>query len=272
MAWSAVLSVVVFLGERFVDEEDAHVSLFDRGYLVGEGAFATMRAYRGRCFRAERHLAQLARAAEAFGLRVPAEALARANEAAARASVEDARVRVTVSDTAFSIVAEPLVAPSEGDYAGGVAVVTVEARRVPPACFDGAMKSLSYAPSMLAQREARARGAAEGAQLTLDGALACGAVSNLFVVRGDELATPSLDSGCRPGVTREAILELAPHVGLRPVERRVAPDEDIDEAFLTSSRIEVLPIATLDGRRLGGAARAHALRVAFRELVARELA
>lgn len=254
-----------------MEEREAKVSLFDRGYLLGEGAFATMRAYRGRCFRGDRHLAQLARAAEAFGLSLPRDAAARADEAAARVGAEDARVRVTVSEGAFSIIAEPLAAPSEHDYAHGVEVVTVRARRVPPACFDGAIKSLSYAPSMLAQREARARGAAEGIQLTVDGALACGSVSNLFVVRGDELATPSLDSGCRPGVTREAVLELAARLGLRAAERRIAADEPFDEAFLTSSRVEVLPIASFDAKPLA-VKHARALRTAFRDLVARETA
>jgi branched-subunit amino acid aminotransferase/4-amino-4-deoxychorismate lyase len=91
----------------------------------------------------------------------------------------------------------------------------------------------------------------------------------LFVLRGDELATPSLDSGCRPGITREAILELAPSLGLRPVERRIAADERFDEAFLTNSRIEVLPMATLDGERLPSIARALTIHRAFRELVER---
>jgi branched-chain amino acid aminotransferase len=257
------LGRVVFLGDRFIDG-DAHVSLLDRGYLLGEGAFATLRAYGGRCFRAERHLAQLSRAAAAFGLTLPSDALERVDECAQR--VGDARVRVTLSDTAFSIIAEPIVPPSEADYARGVDVVTVRARRVPPECFDGAIKSLSYAPSMLAQREAHARGAFEGLQLAMDGSLACGTVSNLFVIRGDELATPSLESGCRPGITREAVLELAPTLGLRPVERRIAADERFDEAFLTNSRIEVLPIATLDGARLPSIARAHTIHRAFREL------
>lgn len=255
--------------EGFVD--DARVSLFDRGYLVGEGMFATMRAYRGRCFRADRHLAQLAHGAELFALETKLATVsnlrARLDEVAAR--VGDARVRVTLSDTALSIVAEPIVPPSDDDYANGVDVVTVAPRRIPPACFDGTVKSLSYAPSMLAQREARARGAAEGLQLTLDGALACGSVSNLFVIRGDELATPSLDSGCRVGITRAAVLELAPALGLRPVERRITPDEAFDEAFLTSSRIEVLGIARLDARPLS-ITRTRAVHAAFRALIARE--
>lgn len=265
------MPVVVFLGERFVDGEEARISLLDRGYLLGEGAFATLRAYRGRCFRAKRHLAQLARGADVFGLAIPADAEARLDEAAARSGEDDARVRVTVSDTAFSIVAEPLRAPSEDDYARGVEVVTVAPRRIPPECFDGAIKSLSYAPSMLAQREARTRGATEGLQLTPDGAWACGSVSNLFFVRGDELVTPAAPSGCRLGVTREAVLELAPRLGLRPVERRVEPSEDFDEAFLTSSRVEILPIASIDRRPLRSVLRARALHASFRELVRREL-
>jgi branched-chain amino acid aminotransferase len=266
------LERVVFLGGSFVDAAEARVALLDRGYLVGEGAFATMRAYRGRCFRAARHLAQLARAAAAFGLDVPADVAGRADEAAARAG-GDARVRVTVSETAFSIVAEPIQLPSESEYMHGVACITASRRRIPPACA-AADKTLSYAPQMLAQREARAAGAFEAIQLALDGTIACGSVSNLFLVLGDELATPPLDTGCRPGITREAVLDLAPQIGLRPCERHLSLDElRASEAFLTSSRIELLPIASLDGTpiRRDEFVHTHALHHAFRELVAREL-
>lgn len=244
------------------------MSLFDRGYLLGEGAFATMRAYGGRCFRVDRYLAQLARGAEAFGLTLPSDVRARVDECAAR--VGDARVRVTVSDTAFSIVAEPIAPPSEGDYARGIDAVTVTSRRIPPACFDASIKSLSYAPALLAQREVKQRGAQEGIQLALDGTLACGTTSNVFVIRGDELATPSVDSGCRPGIVREAVLELAPRLGLRPAERCIARDELFDEMFLTNSRVEVLPIATLDGTRFRSVVRTHSVHAAFTKLIERE--
>jgi branched-chain amino acid aminotransferase len=183
----------------------------------------------------------------------------------------------------LSILAREMDVPSPEAYAKGVGVVTVGPRRIPPACLDGTLKMTSYGAQVLARREVAARGAAEGIQLTIDGALACGTMASLFLVRGRDLLTPSLESGCRAGVTRGAILELARASGLVPVERRLEPAmlDDVDEAFLASTRVECLPIATVDGRRLGARSdsgdsfsfpRTTALRAAFGELVRRERA
>ncbi len=165
--------------------------------------------------------------------------------------------------------------PNDDVYRNGVAVVTVGPRRIPPACLDGSIKTTSYAVQVLARREAEAKGAAEGIQLAIDGALASGTMSNLFVVRGDSLYTPSLDGGCRAGVTRDAILELARPFFAHVTEARLEPSvlDDADEVFLTSTRIECLPIASVDGRPIGephNFPRTAALRAALAELVRRE--
>jgi len=257
---------------ELVSPEDAKIALHDRGYQVGLGAFATLRAYEGRCFRLADHILQLQRAAGLLGLSIRADAGPRANEAAAKCGAKQARVRMTVTETMFSIIAEELIPPSTEDYENGVAAAVVTPRRIPPACFDGTIKSTSYAPSILAQREAQQLGAAEGIQLAIDGSVACGTVSNVFMVKGDVLSTPSLETGCRAGVTRKAVMELAEGAGLRAEERPITIDELLaaDEAFFTSSRIEILPIATLDGKPIPNRTRTHALLEAFRALVQKE--
>lgn len=281
------LGAVIYLGDRFLQPEDATVSILDRGYLLGDGVFATMRAYGGACFRPEAHLATLARGAALFGIALPKSAeriAALSDEAAARTGAADAYVRVTLSRGApgaaptLSVFARPMTdAPTEADYARGVVAVTVGPRRVPPACIDPTIKSTSYAAQVLARREAEERGAAEGIQLALDGSLACGTMANLFVIEGGELLTPSAASGCRAGVTRAAVLELAPRLGLTPREARLAPEvlDRADEAFFTNTRVECLPIASVDGRRVGrgeGFERTRAIRAAFSALVRAELA
>jgi branched-chain amino acid aminotransferase len=285
---SAPFSAVFFEG-RFVPEAEARVPITDRGYMLGEGVFATLRGYEGACFRPERHLATLARGAEAFGLELPVslERLAAiADLAAQRSGAHDARVRVTLARGAeaanadkavLSVVARAFELPSDDDYLHGIAVATVSARRVPPACMDGTVKTTSYAPALLALRAAQARGARDGLQLATDGSLACGTMANVFVVTGDTLLTPSLGSGCRAGVTREAILALAPAEGLEVREARIEPRAllEADEAFLTSTRIECLSIASVDGHVIGRPLhhpRASALRRALRALVERETA
>lgn len=270
--------------------EEARVSITDRGYLLGEGVFATLRGYDGVCFRADRHLAILARGAAMFGLTVPLEAerlLAVVDEAAARTHARDAYVRVTLTHggegdhATLSVLSRPLVAPTDADYARGVDAVFVTGRRFPPACMDGTVKTTSYAPQVLARRESVARGIGEGEgiMLAVDGSLACGTMANLFLVAGDTLLTPSLASGCRGGVTRATVLEIAETVGLTAREESLAPERlfEADEVFFTSSRVECLPIASVDGRAVGRSPseaarhpRTTALRAGLRALVSEE--
>ncbi|MBX3187939.1 MAG: aminotransferase class IV [Labilithrix sp.] len=274
---------VVYFGDRFlVPGDEAKVSATDRGYLVGEGIFASMRGYGGVCFRAERHLAIFARGAAMFDLTLPhsCNEIGRlADEAAKRTGAADAYVRVTLTRgegaaPILSIVARPFDVPTDDDFARGIAAVTVGPRRFPPACLDGTIKTTSYAPQLLARREAAARGAREGVQLAIDGSVACGAMSNVFVVSRDVLSTPPLSTGCRAGVTRDAILEIAPKLGLGVREETVEPATllEADEAFFTSTRVECLPIASIDGRATRARAfpRTTALRAALRELIRHE--
>ncbi len=272
---TAVPYSAVYFEGRFVlpQGEEARVPLTDPGYLLGDGVFATMHGYDGVCFRAERHLAILVRGAELFGLTLPVgvdRLIAIADEAASRTRVRDAYVRVTLtrgSDDAravLSVISRPLDVPAKEDYARGVKATVVSTRRIPPSCVDPTVKSTSYAPLVLARREARSRdvGAGEGIMLAVDGSLACGTMANLFLVKGDELYTPSLASGCRAGVMREAVLELARRVGLTPREATLPLEAlfEAEEAFFTSSRVECLPIASVDGRTIGGAPDAEEVR------------
>lgn len=291
---TAVPYSAVYFEGRFVPPqgEEARVPLTDPGYLLGDGVFATMHAYDGVCFRAERHLAILVRGAELFGLTLPVgvdRLIAIADEAASRTRVRDAYVRVTLTrggdDDAravLSVLSRPLDVPAKEDYAQGVKATVVSTRRIPPSCVDPTVKSTSYAPLVLARREARSRdvGGGEGIMLAVDGSIACGTMANLFLVKGDELTTPSLASGCRAGVTREAVLELARRVGLTPREATLPLEAlfEAEEAFFTSSRVECLPIASVDGRTIGGAPdeeevrapRTAALRSALRAVVSDE--
>ncbi len=288
LPWSAALNptrsrTVVFFGGRFVTPDEARVGITSRGYLLGEGVFATLRGYDGVCFRAERHLETLARGAAMFGLRpgLCIEELAElADEAATLTDAQNAYVRITVTrgveeQSILSVLAKPMDVPSAEDFTRGVRAAVVSLRRNPPACGDGTVKTTSYAPQVLARREAESRGASEGIQLAVDGSLACGTMANLFVVGDNVIRTPSLETGCRAGVTREAVIAIAKEQGLTVREERIDPAAlaQADEAFFTSTRVECLPIATVDGQPVGrGAnfARTTALREALGELVRAE--
>jgi branched-chain amino acid aminotransferase len=269
---------VVHLGGRFIPPSEAKVDLLDRGWLLGDGVFATMRGYDGVCFRPEAHLEALARGAEALGIALPATPsaiIAVADEAARRTGANDAYVRVTLTRGSFAILARPMDVPDARAYEDGIETMVVKPRRIPPECVDPTFKTTSYAPQIVAWREIEARGIREGIQLALDGSIACGTTSNVFVVEGDRLRTPPISTGCRPGITRAVVMAIAAEQGMEVREERIelAALETADEAFFTSTRVECLPF------RWPGARSANAgfpvtarLRAAFRERVLAETA
>lgn len=221
--------------------------MLDRGWLLGDGVFATMRGYDGRCFGIAHHLAALRLGAQALGLELPGSmpAIAElADEAARRTKARDAYVRVTVSRGASAIIARPLDVPSDADYANGIETMVVGPRRIPPECVDPTFKTTSYAPQIVAWREIDARGIREGIQLAIDGTIACGTTANFFLVKDGALVTPPTSTGCRPGVTRRTVIEIAGELGIPVLEERIPLTalDQAQEAFFTSSRIELLPI------------------------------
>ena len=261
---------VVWMGGRFVDPSAATVNVLDRGWLLGDGVFATMRGYDGVCFRPERHLARVVRGAETLGITMPASigSLTEiANEAAKKTKAKDAYVRVTISRGAFAVIARPLDVPSAQEYEKGIETTVVSPRRIPPDCIDPSFKTTSYAPQIVAWREIEAKGVREGLQLAIDGTIAGGTTANLFIVKDGALVTPPTSTGCRPGVTRETVIEIAKELGLPVNEERIALDllERADEAFFTSSRIECLPLARSKSFQI-----TTAVHRAFRELVLSE--
>lgn len=275
------LRPVVFLGDRILaSPEEAHVSLFDRGYLLGDSIFETMRTYGGAVFRLDAHLDRLERASRVTGIELPyarAELSAIVRDVVGRVDAGDVNVRVTVSRgvsatpglatagcdrSVLSVTARELRLPPAEARARGIASVVVAARKVPAACIDPTIKTGALMPAVLARRELEARGAMEGVQLSIDGAVVSGVASNVFAVRGRELVTPDAGSGCREGVTRAAVLELATASGLEPRERPLSLDDlfAADEVFFTSTVLGCVPVGSLEAKTYG--APAATLRVA----------
>ncbi len=264
-----IMEKLVYLNGNLVSENEAKVSVFDRGFLYGDGLFETMRAYAGKIFRLDRHLRRLFQAARMLSLSIPGgeEKLREDVYGTLKANnLEEAYLRLTISrgeggrgpDVADNfrastvIVAKPLPLYPHRWYEEGVKAVVVKVRREETSPLSR-IKSLNYLPNILAKLEARDKGAEEGLMLNSQGHLAEGAVSNIFLVRGGKLVTPSLESGVLPGITREAILELAPGQGLKASEREIRLTElkEAEEAFLTNSLREVLPLTRVDGHPFG---------------------
>jgi branched-chain amino acid aminotransferase len=260
----------VWLNGRMVRGAEATVSVFDRAFLLGDGLFETMRAMGGRIFRLDRHLARLQRGAGRLRLPLPAAApeLARAIQETLQANgLEEAAVRLTVSrgpgppgpgiqeaGPAVVVIAARSFTGYPGRWyePGATAIIsTVVKNERSPLC---AVKSISYAEHVLARTEAAERGADEALLVNTLGNLVEGSSTNMFAVVHGCLHTPDLASGCLPGITREAVLEIARKAGLTVREAPLAPATVAgwDEAFLTNSLLDVAPLVQVDGLPVGG--------------------
>jgi branched-chain amino acid aminotransferase len=278
------------LDGRIVAEHDARVPATG-GVLYGYGVFETMRAYAGRVLHLDAHEARLRDGARALGLAVPfdGDALRSAIEAALdRNGLNglDAAVRLTLegdlppldgaavpSPARWIVTARRLVEYPESRYERGAAAVMALVRRneTSPLCR---LKTLNYLDNLLARRAARSAGADEAILLNTRGDVAEGAATNIFIIRGRQLLTPSIADGALPGIARATVLELASAVGLEPSETTLTADalRAADEVLLTNSLMEVLPLILLDGAPLGGGrpgAMARQLREAYRTEAAR---
>ncbi len=277
----------VYLNGSLLPSTEARIPALDYGFLYGYGLFETMRAYAGgRVFRLDRHLDRLARSAETLGITVDTPALKDAiHETLSANDLLSARIRLTVSAGEGDPVPDPascahptvlIVATDyqplpENAYRAGYRAVTASLRRNHRSPLAG-MKSLNFAENLLARQEARRAGVDEAVLLNDRDRVAEASMSNLFVVTGGGLRTPPLDAGILPGVTREAVLELAQSLGISATEDDITLDElrQADEAFLTNSVIEVMPLTALDGRAIGGGAIGpvtQKLRESYQELV-----
>lgn len=280
---------LLWVDGRCSDASRPAVSAFDRGFMLADGLFETMRAYHGTVFRVERHLDRLAAGAAVLGIAVPdhiAGTVAAAADALRDLRWPDAALRLTLSrgvgtrglapDAAepVTVLTAYALPPREPLAARVVRVRTAVGRRNEFAPTAG-IKTLAYTDAVVAVARARAAGADDALFLDTAGHLSEATASNLFLVKGSILRTPPLACGVLPGITRAAILELAPTIGLDPREEVLLPHDlaSADEAFLTGSVRELSAIACADDRPMpNGAPGPATARVAdaFAALVARE--
>lgn len=260
----------VYLNDKFVPQEEAVVSVFDHGFLYGDGVYETLRAYRGRVFHLAEHLARLERSASRIQLTLPVSRgrltdLVR--ESLLRNQLQEVYIRITVSRGAgeigldpalcksptLVIIAKPFQPYPESLYADGVSVIIAKTRRNLPEALPPQVKSLNFLNNILAKMEAKAAGAHEALMLNHLGDVTEGTTSNVFAVREGRLLTPSVESGILEGITRRLVLQLASELGIPAEETRLTVDDLLraDECFLTNTTQEVLPVTRVNGTMIG---------------------
>ena len=265
------MSATVNVNGRITPERDAVISVFDHGFLYGEGIYETMRTYHQRPFLYDRHMARLRRSAHMIELPIPFSdddlaAQIRQTQAAARIG-GDVYIRVLVTcgigeltydpkatpNPSLVIIVKPQVDPEPAAYEKGVRVVIVDVIRNHPESVNPMIKSNNLMNSALAMQEALKSNAFEGVMRNYRGELSECTTSNLFVVKNGVALTPPLGAGLLPGITREFMFDVGRDVGV-DVREQVLRDEDLfgaDEAFLTSTTREAVPIVTVDDRTIG---------------------
>jgi len=257
----------VYLNGAFLPREDARLPLDDRGFLFGDGVYEVSPFYGGVPFRLNRHMDRLRRGLKGLQIAFDPSGLEEVHrELLQRNGLGDAEaamvyVQVTrgaaprahpfpdppSSPTVYAY-ARRIQPPPPAEWARGFSAVTVQDLRWARAD----LKTVQLLPNVLAQQTARAAGASD-ALLVRDGLALEGALTNLFVVFGERVATHPLSNQILPGITREAVVEVARSLSFT-VEERPIPLEELREAtelFFTGTTAEVRPVIQVDGRLIG---------------------
>ena len=262
-------------GQTF-DQDHAVISVFDHGFLYGEGVYETLRTYHGKPFLFERHMRRLRRSAGMIDLPIPLtddEIARRFTETQRAAHLEgdvperEAYIRILITrgvgdltydpaatpHSSVVIIVKPHVQLPEDVYNAGVPVSIVPIVRNHPQTVNPMIKSNNLLNNALAAQHAVREKAFEGIMRNHRGELAECSTSNLFIVRNGTVLTPPLEAGLLPGITREYIFEIGAALGV-PVQEAVLKDADLlgaDESFLTSTTREALAIVRVDGQTIG---------------------
>lgn len=251
----------VFLNGEFIAADQAKVSVFDRGFLLGDGVYEVIPVYAGRCFRLEGHLLRLQNSLDGVRMANPLselewqsmiEALVERNgggdqsvylQVTRGVAPRDHLFPENVTPTAFAM-SNPLQAVPEDYKLKGIAAITMPDIRWQN-CH---IKAITLLPNSLLKQQAQDAGAQE-ALLIRDGFLTEGSASNAYAVIDGEIYTAPKDKKVLPGITRDLVLELAAKANMPVVEQAVSEQQlrDADEIWVSSSTKEVLPVTTLDG-------------------------
>ncbi|NBU31893.1 MAG: 4-amino-4-deoxychorismate lyase [Actinobacteria bacterium] len=243
---------------HLVPVADAHISVLDHGFMVADGVFETLKISDGRAFAVDRHNLRLRRSASGLGIKCPSDEVinsAIAEILAANPAFELGRLRVTVTSGigplgSDRIGGEPTlvlsVAPQPA-WPSSTGAVLVPWMRNELSAIVG-LKTISYAENVYALEAAHKHGFSEALFLDSKGNLSEGTGSNVFLVSGDTVLTPSVNTGLLLGITRQLVIEWGLAAGIKIIERDDLRAEDLwncDGAFLTSSTRDVQPISAL---------------------------
>jgi branched-chain amino acid aminotransferase len=263
--------LLVYVDGKYYPSSEAKISVFDHGFLYGDGVFEGIRAYNGIVFKLKEHIDRLYYSAHAIMLDIPLtkdEMIKAVLETLRVNNLRDAYIRLVVtrgvgdlgldprkcSKPSIIIIATPMLKLyDEEKRRKGISMIVSWVRRDPVDATSHEIKSLNYLNSILAKIEANNVGADEALILDVNGYICEATGENIFIVKDGKLYTPPRSSGALPGITADVIKRIAVKLGYEVVERNLTVTElySADEAFLTGTGAEIMPIREVNKRRIG---------------------
>ena len=261
------MGLKVYINGELVDKENAKISVFDHGFLYGDGVFEGIRAYNGKVFKMKEHIDRLFDSAAAIELKapIPREQYAAAIESTLKANnLRDAYIRAIVTrgigtlglnprnctGASVVIITDSIALYPKELYENGLSVITVSTIRNHPNALDPRIKSLNYLNNILAKIEGLNAGVEEAIMLNIQGYVAECTGDNIFIVKDGVPITPPLSAGILDGITRHTVMDLAAARGITVREDNLTRYDlfTADECFLTGTAAELIPVVKIDGR------------------------
>ena len=260
----------IYINGEYVTKENAKVSVYDHGFLYGDGIFEGNRIYGGNIFRLKEHLERLYDSAKSIDLKIPLsfrEMQDAVVETVRKNNMRDGYIRLVVSRGPGNLGLDPLRCPvpwviiiveelaiyPEEAYRNGLRTVSVSTRRNIPDALNPKIKSLNYLNNILAKIQANLAGVGESIMLNAQGYVTEGTGDNIFIVKKGVVYTPPAYVGALEGITRGAIIELCRKLGY-PLKEEPFSLHDVyvaDEVFFTGTAAEVIAVREVDGRIIG---------------------
>jgi len=264
------MSQTIYLNGEFVSKEDAKISVYDHGFLYGDGIFEGIRIYNGNIFKCKEHLDRLYDSSKSIMLDIPLgydEMQQALVETIRRNGLRDGYIRLIVSRGPGDLGLDPRRSPKanvviiveklsiypEEAYLNGLKTISVSTRRNIPDALNAKIKSLNYLNNILTKIQANLAGVGEAIMLNPQGYVVEGSSDNIFIVKRGAVYTPPCYLGALEGITRRAIIEICNRVGY-PVKEEPFTLHDVyvaDEVFFTGTAAEVIAVREVDGRIIG---------------------
>jgi branched-chain amino acid aminotransferase len=261
---------MIYIDGEFYEKEDAKISVFDHGFLYGDGIFEGIRIYNRRIFKLNEHVKRLYESARAIYLNIGMEPPAMAdllNQMVVRSGKQNGYIRLVVTrgdgplgidpekcrKARIIIIVDDIQLYPVEFYEKGTEIITSSYRRIPVECFDPRIKSLNYLNNVLAKIESKKNNCLESVMLNSNGFVAECTGDNIFIIKDNILKTPATYHGALEGITRGVVLEIGVQFGLKTEEGTLTRFDlyNADECFLTGTGAEVIPVVGVDKIKIG---------------------